>query len=51
MLYALEVYASECYDVTARHEANIAELDNIEMVDAYDYTVGYPQKLVFNPQI
>lgn len=47
MLYALEVYASQCYDNTQRHLANIANLETIEEVEAYDYKEGYPEKLQF----
>ena len=47
MLYALEVYASQCYDNTQRHLANIANLETIEEVEAYDYNEGYPEKLQF----
>lgn len=47
MLYALEVYASQCYDNTQRHLANIANLETIEEVEAYDYKEGYPEKLEF----
>lgn len=47
MLYALEVYASACYDNTQRHLANANSLETIEMVESYDYRVGYPQKLEF----
>ena len=48
MLLAIELYASACYDNTQKH---ISLLDTIESVDdiaAYDYTVGYPEKLMFN---
>lgn len=47
MLYALELYASACYDNTARHRANINSLATIEEVEAYDYTTFYPDKLRF----
>lgn len=47
MLYALEVYASECYDNTQRHLANIEKIETKEELDAYDYRVGYPEKLRF----
>lgn len=47
MLLALEVYASQCYDNTQRHLANIANLETIEEVESYDYRVGYPDKLEF----
>lgn len=43
-----ELYALECYNVTASHKANIEQLTTIEEVEAYDYTIGYPEKLVIN---
>ena len=47
MLYALEVYASQCYDNTQRHLATVNALESIEQVEAYDYKTGYPEKLEF----
>lgn len=47
MLYALELYASKCYDNTQRHLAAVESLTTIEEVRAYDYTTGYPEKLRF----
>lgn len=47
MLYALEAYASECYDNTQRHLAQINKLTSIDELQNYDYTTGYPEKLVF----
>lgn len=47
MLYALEVYASMCYDQTQAHLAAIDALTTVEEVEAYDYTWGYPDKLRF----
>ena len=47
MLYALEVYASACYDNTQRHLAAINGLETIEEVESYDYREGYPTKLEF----
>ena len=47
MLIALELYASECYDNTQRHLAEVSKLESIEAVEAYDYTIGYPAKLAF----
>lgn len=47
MLNALEVYASECYDKTAEHKANVEALEKVEDVLSYDYTVGYPSKPKF----
>lgn len=48
MLYALEKYASQCYDNTHRHLANIKKLTSVEEINNYDYTSGYPEKLKFN---
>jgi hypothetical protein len=47
MLYALEVYASECYDNTQLHLSNIDKLETLEEIAEYDYKVGYPKKLQF----
>ena len=47
MLYALEVYASTCYDVTQSHLSKIESYETIEEVEAYDYKEGYPEKLRF----
>jgi hypothetical protein len=47
MLYALEVYASMCYDNTQAHLAAIDAMTTVEEVEAYDHTSGYPEKLKF----
>ena len=47
ILIALELYASACYDNTQSHIAEVQKLDSKEAVEAYDYTTGYPQKLLF----
>lgn len=47
MLYALEVYASACYDNTQRHLATVNGLQSKEAIESYDYRVGYPNKLEF----
>lgn len=47
MLYALEVYASECYDNTQLHLANVEKLETLEEIIEYDYYTGYPEKLNF----
>ena len=47
MLSALELYALECYKVTAAHKAAVNALESGEDVVAYDYTQGYPEKLNF----
>lgn len=48
MLYAVELYASACYDKTQEHIANVSKLETIAEVKAYDYTVGYPEPLRFD---
>lgn len=45
LLSALEMYALECFNVTAAHKKAVSELDNIEAVLTYDYKSGYPEKL------
>ena len=47
MLYALEVYASACYDRTQAHYAAVDALETIQEVESYNYRVGYPEKLKF----
>lgn len=47
MLLAIEVYASACYDNTQFHISEVAKLSTIEDLEAYDYTIGYPDKLTF----
>lgn len=48
MIAKVEVYASECYNTTARHKAAVEALDNINDVEEYDYTLNYPNMLEFN---
>lgn len=45
MLSSLELYALNCYNVTANHKANITALTTVDEVNSYDYTTGYPEKL------
>lgn len=45
MLSALEMYAMECFNVTAAHKAAVEKLQTVEEVLAYDYTAGYPKLL------
>ena len=47
MLYALELYASQCYDNTQRHLAAVAALESKDEIDAHDYRTGYPEELEF----
>ena len=45
LLSALEMYALECFNVTASHKQAVSELTTIEEVEAYDYKAGYPKML------
>lgn len=45
LLSALEMYALECFNVTASHKAAVGELKTIGEVEVYDYKTGYPKML------
>ena len=47
MLAAIQLYADACYNVTKSHKIAVENLETIEEVDNYDYTVGYPEQLNF----
>lgn len=45
LLSALEMYALECFNVTAAHKKAVSEMSTVESVLEYDYTAGYPKML------
>ena len=45
LLSALEMYALDCFNVTASHKQAVSELTTIEDVEAYDYKADYPKML------
>lgn len=45
LLSAIEMYAVQCFDTTAKHKAAIGNLTTIEEVEKYDITAGYPAQL------
>lgn len=47
MLNALEVYAAEALNTTERHKNTVMAMTRRKDVEDYDYTTGYPEKLVF----
>lgn len=47
-LAQIQIYADRCYIVTETHKSDVNSLENIEDVDNYDITTGYPEKLNFN---
>lgn len=48
LLSALEMYALECFNVTAAHKKAVAEMSTVESVLGYNYTKGYPEVLTMN---
>lgn len=47
MVGTLELYALECYNVTAKHRKSILEMTTIEDIVGFDYTEGYPEYVSF----
>lgn len=47
MLAALEDYAYDCQNVTDTHKSAINAKITVNQVENYDFTTGYPEKLVF----
>ena len=48
MLSVLELYAMDCYNVTAEHKAKVKSLEDLNRLNNYDYTKGYPKRLSFS---
>lgn len=48
MLELLETYAYECYGTTKMHINDVNTMTDIDKINNYDVTQGYPEKLVFN---
>ena len=46
-LSQLELYAIECYNVTQRHIAEVRAMTDMDDLLAFDFTIGYPEKLAF----
>ncbi len=55
MLAKIQRYADGCTIVTETHKANVNSLSTVREIEAYDYTVGYPEKESFeihhNPEV
>ncbi len=45
MLLQVEYYAKKAFDATDKHKRAIEALKTIKEVKAYDFTVGYPEKV------
>ena len=48
LLSALEMYALECFNVTASHKKAVSELMSLEDVEVYEYKAGYPKMLAMS---
>lgn len=48
LLGGIEMYALECFNVTARHKAEVQKLKTVEDVVKYDIKEGYPKQLEIN---
>lgn len=44
MLYTIEIYAKDCYNVTAKHKITVENMSIVEQILEYDYKFGYPEK-------
>lgn len=45
-IHQLEAYAYKCYVNTAKHKQAIEKLTTVEEALNYDFTTGYPEKLI-----
>lgn len=48
LLSNLEMYALDCFNVTASHKKEVSEMTDIEKIYNYDYKAGYRNPLVMN---
>ena len=50
LLSALEMYALQCFNVTAAHKKTVSELTSIKEIENFDITADYPDQLVISIQ-
>ena len=50
LLSALEMYALQCFNVTAAHKKTVSELTSIKEIEDFDITADYPDQLVISIQ-
>lgn len=51
LLSLLEVYATDCYNITSMHKKEVSEMETIEEVNNFDITADYPVRLEFTTNI
>jgi hypothetical protein len=47
MLAQIQLYADQCFIVTKEHKIAVEALDDVEAIDAFQYTEGYPEQVDF----
>lgn len=47
LLYRMQIYMGECFDISESHKQSVDSLESAEAVQAYDFEAGYPEKLNF----
>lgn len=47
LLAMIQLYADACYMVTEQHKAKILALEEVNEIEEYNFTLGYPEKLNF----
>ena len=47
MLAQIQLYADQCFIVTKEHKIAVEALDDVEAIDAFQYTEGYPEQIDF----
>ena len=48
LLGQIELYALECFNVTAQHKVAVNQISSVYEVESYDFTSKYPDKLIIN---
>lgn len=51
LLAKLEVYAGDCLANTQKHKSEIMAMQSISEIEAYDFTVGYPEMLNLSTEL
>ena len=51
LLAKLEVYAGDCLANTQKHKSEVMAMQSISEIEAYDFTVGYPEMLNLSTEL
>lgn len=47
ILAKIKLYIDQCAIVTKQHIVAVEKMENVEEIKSYDFTIGYPEKLIF----